>query len=118
MTKVINFNEYKSRRNRVDDIAQAKKYLFSIDVDSLEVEITEIVFSDVKEKGDVVVRLNFNRIAREQDTTLYKVKKAYKNLIDNKVLIEVAKEPGRPVLVSSKNLMLACNLTEYIEAYL
>lgn len=118
MTKVINFNEYKSRRNRVDDITQAKKYLFSLDPESLEITIADIVMDEVCSYENANVRLNFTRIAREQDTTLYKVKKAYNNLIDNKLLIEVAKEPGRPVLVSSKNLMLACNLTEYIEAYL
>lgn len=118
MTKVINFNEYKSRRNRVDDITQAKKYLFSLDPESLEITIADIVMDEVCSYENANVRLNFTRIAREQDTTLYKVKKVYNNLIDNKLLIEVAKEPGRPVLVSSKNLMLACNLTEYIEAYL
>ncbi len=118
MTKIINFNEYKSRRNRVDDIAQAKKYIYSIDTNSLEIKIADKVMESVYNCDSVNIRLNFTRIAREQDTTLYKVKKAYKNLIDNKVLVEVAKEPKRPVLVSSKNLMLACNLTEYIEAYL
>lgn len=118
MNKVINFNEYKSKRNRVDDIAKAKKYLFSLDPESLEITISDIVMDAVCSYENATVRLNFTKIARELDTTIYKVKKAYNNLIDNKVLVEVAKEPGKPVLVSSKNLMLACNLTEYIEAYL
>lgn len=118
MNKVINFNEFKSKKNRVDDIAQAKKYLFSIDIKSLEMKIADKVMESVCNYENATIRLNFTKIAREQDTTIYKVKKAYNNLIDNKVLVEVAKEHRRPVLVSSKNLMLACNLVEYIEAYL
>lgn len=112
MIKVINFNEYKSRRNRVEDTEHARKYMFSIDIDSLEVEITESLYTDVKKLGRVEVRLNFSKIAREQDTTVYKVKKAYKNLLDNKVLIEISKEPGRPVLVSTKNLIIALRIPE------
>ena len=118
MTKVINFNDYKSRKNRVDDIKHAKKYLFSLDPESLEITIADIVMDSVCNSENANVRLNFTRIAREQDTTIYKVKKAYKNLIDNKLLVEVSKEQGRPVLVSSKNLILACNFTDYIEAFL
>lgn len=107
MNKVINFNEYKSKRNRVDDTQIARKYLFSIDIDSLEMEIVESLFNDVQEFNSVNVRLNFNQIAREQQTTVYKVKKAYKNLLDNKVLVEVSKDKGKPVLVSTKNLIIA-----------
>lgn len=112
MTKVINFNEYKSRRNRVEDTEHARKYMFSIDIDSLEVEITESLFNDVQEFESVNVILNFSKIAREQDTTVYKVKKAYKNLLDNKVLTEVSKEKGKPVLVSTKNLIIALRIPE------
>lgn len=112
MTNVINFNEYKSKKNRVEDTEHARKYMFSINIDSLEVEITESLYTDVKKLEKVEVRLNFSKIAKEQNTTVYKVKKAYKNLLDNKVLTEISKEPGKPVLVSTKNLIIALRIPE------
>lgn len=118
MTKIINFNEYKNRRNRVEDTQIARNYILSLDAESLEVAIADAVINSVDDCERMNVKLNFTQIAREQNTTVYKVKKAYKNLIDNKALIEVAKEPGRPVLVSSKNLIIALNFTEYMEILL
>lgn len=112
MTNVINFNEYKSKKHRVEDTEHARKYMFSINIDSLEVEITESLYTDVKKLEKVEVRLNFSKIAKEQNTTVYKVKKAYKNLLDNKVLTEISKEPGKPVLVSTKNLIIALRIPE------
>lgn len=118
MSNVINFNEFKSKKNRTNDLVIAKKYLFSLDAESLEVSISDKVMDLVYDCDKAEVRLNFTQVSKELNTTMYKVKKAYKNLLNNKVLIEVSKEQGKPVLISSKNLILACNLTEYIEAYL
>lgn len=118
MSNVINFMEFKSKKNRVDDIKISKKYLFSLNPESLEVSIADSVMDLVTDYDNANVRVNFSQLAKDLNTTLYKIKKAYRNLIDNKVLVEVAKEPGRPVTVSSKNLILSLNLTEYIEAYL
>ncbi len=112
MTNVINFNEYKSKKNRLEDTQIARRYLYSIDIDSLEVEIAESVFNISQDIQSINVRLNYTQIAKDQNTTVYKVKKAYKNLLDNKVLIEVSKEPGKPVLVSTKNLIIALNITQ------
>lgn len=112
MDKIINFNEYKSKKNRVNYTEQARKYMFSLDVDSLEVEIAESLFKDAKRLKDVEVRLNFSKIAREQGTTVYKVKKAYNNLLDNHVLTEVSKEPGLPIKVSTKNLIIALRVPD------
>lgn len=121
MSNIINFNEFKSKRNRVDDLTVADKFfrnLVKVNKDALEFDLVEKVLDlvDLYERANV--RFNFTQIAKELNTTIYKVKKAYKNLLDNKVLIEVSKEPGKPVLVSSKNLILVCNFTDYIEAYL
>lgn len=118
MSNVINFNEFKSKKNRIDDIQLAKKYLFSLNPESLEVSVADSVMDLVYEYDKANVRLNFTKVSKELNTSIYRVKKAYNNLITNKVLIEVSKEKGRPVLVSSKNLIIACDLTEYIEAYL
>lgn len=118
MSNVINFMEFKSKKNKVDDIQMAKKYLFSLNPESLEVSIADSVMDLVTDYENTNVRVNFSQLAKDLDTTVYKIKKSYKNLIDNKLLVEVSKEPGRPVKVSSKNIILALNLTEYIEAYL
>lgn len=118
MSNVINFNEFKSKKNRISDIQIAKKYLFSISPESLEVSIADKVMDLVYDFDNANVKVNFSQLSKELNTTVYKIKKAYNNLLDNKVLIELSKESGKPVRVSSKNLMLSLNLTEYIEAYL
>lgn len=118
MSNVVNLNEYKSKKNRLEDVQIAKKYLYSLDENSLEIEIADKVMDLVYEYERANIRLNFTQIAKEKNISVYKVKKAYKNLLDNKVLIEVAKEPSKPVLVSSKNIMIAFNFTDYIKALL
>lgn len=121
MSNVINFNEFKSKKSRVNDLNVADKFFRDLaknNYNALEFDLVEKVLDLVDLYERVDVRFNFTQVAKELNTTVYKVKKAYKNLLDNKVLIEVSKEKGKPVLVSSKNLILVCNFTDYIQAYL
>lgn len=121
MSNIVNFMEFKSKKNRVTDLDVADKFFRNLrktNDDALEFDLADKVMDLVDRYEKVEVRVNFTQIAKELDTTVYKLKKAYKNLVDNKALIEVSKEQGKPVKVSTKNLILVCNFTEYIEAYL
>lgn len=118
MTNVIYFNEFKSKKNRITDIQIAKDYLFSLDPDSLEISIADSIMDLVINYNDTNVEVKFSLLSKKLNVSIYKLKKAYKNLVDHKLIIELSNIYGRPVIVSSKNLILACDLAEYIDYYM
>lgn len=118
MDNIIYFNEFKSKKNRINDIQIAKEYLFSLDPESLEISIADSIMDLVLNFNDTNVEVKFSSLSKSLNVSIYKLKKAYKNLVDHKLLIELSNVYGRPVIVSSKNLISACNLTEYIESYI
>lgn len=111
-TKIINFTEYKTKREKKQDIQRARKYIYSLAFDSLEMEILESLFYDVQEYKSEKVLVNFSQLSREQQTSVYTIKKAYQHLLDNKVLIEVSKSPRKPVVVSTENLLIVLEVQE------
>lgn len=118
MANIVYLNEFKSRKNRITDIQIAKKYLFSLDPDSLEISLADSIMDLVINYNSTNVEVKFSSLSKTLNVPVSRLKKAYKNLVDHKLLIELSNRYGKPVLVSSKNLILACDIKEYIDSYI
>lgn len=115
MSNVISFNEFKSKRNRLEDIQIARDYIFNIlDEDSIEFKLIGILLNDAYNQNNLSIPMNYSKASRELKVSENKIRHAYKNVLEHKVMIELFKKPHRQTIISVKNLIIA---TDYQEEF-
>lgn len=115
MSNVINLSEYKSRKNRLKDVQIARNYIFNtLNEDSIEFRLIELLLNDAYNQNNLSIAMNYSKASRELRVSENNVRKAYNNILENKVIIELFKKPHRQTIISVKNLIVA---TDYQEEF-
>ncbi len=115
MSNVINFMDFKSKKNRVNDIQIAKNYIFNeLDEDSIEFRLIGILLNDAYNQNSLTIPMNYSKASRILKVSEKRVKQAYNNVLENRVIVELFKKPHRQTILLVKNLIIA---TDYEEEF-
>lgn len=78
MANVIYLNEFKSKKNRITDIQIAKKYLFSLVPDFLEISLADSIIDLVIDCNSTNVEIKFSSLSKTLNLPVSRLKKLIK----------------------------------------